>query len=55
MKYERVTTGTFVSRPNRFIAKVEIDGKVETVHVKNTGQCNEILTGGRNPEPAFFG
>jgi len=55
MRYERVTNGTFLSRPNRFIAKVEIDGEVQTVHVKNTGRCKEILTGGRNPEPAFFG
>ena len=37
MKYDRVTTGIFLSRPNRFIAKVEIGGSVETVHVKNTG------------------
>ena len=47
MKYDRITTGTFVSRPNRFIAKVEIGGKVETVHVKNTGTCNRILIQGR--------
>jgi len=46
MKYERVTMGTFISRPNRFIAKVEIDGKTETVHVKNTGRCKEILVPG---------
>lgn len=37
MRYDRVTTGTFVSRPNRFIAEVEVDGRIETVHVKNTG------------------
>lgn len=55
MHYEHTTNRTFIQRPNRFIAKVEIGGSVETVHVKNTGQCNEILTGGRNPEPAFFG
>ena len=42
MKYDRVTTGTFVSRPNRFIAKVDVDGRIETVHVKNTGRCREI-------------
>jgi sugar fermentation stimulation protein A len=46
MIYDRVTSGTFLSRPNRFIAKVEIDGKVETVHVKNTGRCREILVPG---------
>ncbi len=38
MRYERVVTGRFISRPNRFIAKVEVDGKEETVHVKNTGR-----------------
>ncbi len=46
MRYERVVTGRFISRPNRFIAKVEIDGKEETVHVKNTGRCKEILQPG---------
>jgi len=46
MRYNRVITGTFISRPNRFIAKVEINDKVETVHVKNTGRCREILIPG---------
>lgn len=46
MKYENVVKGTFKSRPNRFIAKVEIDGKEETVHVKNTGRCRELLQSG---------
>ena len=46
MKYNSVSTGTFISRPNRFIAKVEIGGKVETVHVKNTGRCRELLIEG---------
>ena len=36
--------GRFLSRPNRFIAKVEIEGQEETVHVKNTGRCRELLT-----------
>lgn len=44
MKYEKVVKGEFLSRPNRFIAKVLIDGKEETVHVKNTGRCRELLT-----------
>lgn len=43
MKYKEVVTGKFVDRPNRFIAHVEIDGKVQTVHVKNTGRCRELL------------
>ena len=46
MRYERVTTGTFISRPNRFIAYVDVDGTVEKCHVKNTGRCKEILVPG---------
>lgn len=46
MKYENIVKGEFVSRPNRFIAKVIIDGKEETVHVKNTGRCRELLKKG---------
>ena len=43
MIYDKVVVGEFVSRPNRFIAQVKIDGKIETVHVKNTGRCKELL------------
>ena len=43
MKYKEVVKGVFKERPNRFIAKVEIDGCEETVHVKNTGRCEELL------------
>ena len=46
MRYEKIITGTFLERPNRFIAYVEIDGKKETVHVKNTGRCKELLLPG---------
>lgn len=46
MRYGRTVRGTFVSRPNRFVAQVEIDGSIETVHVKNTGRCREILVPG---------
>ena len=46
MKYEDITLGTFVDRPNRFVAHVSVDGKVETVHVKNTGRCRELLVPG---------
>ena len=46
MKYERIETGRFLKRPNRFIAYVEILGKRETVHVKNTGRCAELLVPG---------
>ena len=42
MKYGKMVKGIFLSRPNRFIAKIEIDGKEETVHVKNTGRCREL-------------
>ncbi len=46
MKYERIETGKFIERPNRFIAYVEIAGQKETVHVKNTGRCAELLLSG---------
>lgn len=46
MKYKNIVTGKFQSRPNRFIAMVDIDGKVETCHVKNTGRCKELLLPG---------
>lgn len=46
MKYSRVKKGQFIDRPNRFIAKVSIDDVVETVHVKNTGRCKELLVKG---------
>lgn len=43
MKYKNIHKGIFKSRPNRFIANVEIDGKIEVCHVKNTGRCKELL------------
>ena len=43
MKYANIVSGRFIDRPNRFIAHVEIDGVMETVHVKNTGRCMELL------------
>ena len=46
MKYNNIVEGRFIERPNRFIAKVEIDGITETVHVKNTGRCRELLVKG---------
>lgn len=46
MKYEQVQKGIFIERPNRFIAYVEIEGRKETVHVKNTGRCRELLIPG---------
>lgn len=46
MIYDNIVKGKFISRPNRFIANVEIMGKIEVVHVKNTGRCKELLTAG---------
>jgi sugar fermentation stimulation protein A len=46
MKYEAMTKGIFVERPNRFIARVCIDGVEELAHVKNTGRCKELLIPG---------
>ncbi len=46
MKYERIRKAVFLERPNRFIAYGEIDGKKETIHVKNTGRCAELLIPG---------
>lgn len=43
MRYNNIVEGKFLSRPNRFIADVKINGKTETVHVKNTGRCRELL------------
>ncbi len=43
MKYGKIVEGKFIDRPNRFIAHVEIAGKAETVHVKNTGR-RRLLT-----------
>ena len=47
MQYANIRPAVFLSRPNRFIAKVEINGQEETVHVKNTGRCRELLIPGR--------
>lgn len=46
MRYSAVKQGRFLSRPNRFIAHVEMDGKTEICHVKNTGRCRELLIPG---------
>lgn len=46
MKYKRVKAGTFLSRPNRFIAIVEVEGRREIVHVKHTGRCRELFLPG---------
>lgn len=46
MNYQNIKEGKFIDRPNRFIANIEIDGKVEVCHVKNTGRCRELLLPG---------
>ena len=59
MQYQAVVPGRFLSRPNRFVAQVETAEGVQTVHVKNTGRCRELLVPGgsrlsgeeRQPEP----
>lgn len=43
MKYEKIIEAKFLSRPNRFVAMAELDGKEVSVHVKNTGRCRELL------------
>ncbi len=43
MRYNNIVKGRFISRPNRFIANVEINGEIKVCHVKNTGRCKELL------------
>lgn len=46
MTYQDIHAARFLTRPNRFIAQVELEGRVEIVHVKNTGRCKELLVPG---------
>ena len=46
MKYNNIIQAAFVRRINRFVAEVDIDGSIESVHVKNTGRCRELLITG---------
>lgn len=46
MRYSHIVPATFLSRPNRFIAQVELEGEEVAVHVKNTGRCKELLVPG---------
>ena len=46
MEYNNIVPGVFFARPNRFIAHVDIGGKEEICHVKNTGRCRELLVPG---------
>ena len=54
MKYENMVEGKFIARPNRFIAHIEIDGKTEICHVKNTGRCKELLIPGAKVYCQYF-
>ncbi len=46
MKYDKIKKASFISRPNRFVAYVDIDGEETACHVKNTGRCRELLVSG---------
>ncbi len=46
MQYKNITPAVFISRPNRFVAQVLLNGQVIAVHVKNTGRCRELLVPG---------
>jgi len=46
MIYDNITAAEFVDRPNRFVARVNVGGSEENVHVKNTGRCRELLVPG---------
>ncbi|MBR6705887.1 MAG: DNA/RNA nuclease SfsA [Clostridia bacterium] len=46
MRYKNIVRGVFIDRLNRFVARVELNGRTETVHVKNTGRCRELLLPG---------
>lgn len=46
MRYENVRLAEFLSRPNRFVAHIIIDGKEQKAHVPNTGRCRELLLPG---------
>ncbi|MDD4570161.1 MAG: DNA/RNA nuclease SfsA [Tepidanaerobacteraceae bacterium] len=47
MRYKKIHQARFIERPNRFIARVELNGDVQVCHVKNTGRCQELLIPGR--------
>lgn len=55
MRYEHIIPGTFLSRPNRFIAHVDVGGETAVCHVKNTGRCRELLVPGGSVYLQDFG
>jgi len=46
LRYKGIVPGIFIDRPNRFIANIWVNGERESVHVRNTGRCKEILIPG---------
>ena len=46
MRYNNIIRAIFIDRPNRFTAHAEVNGKIETIHVKNTGRCTGVLSPG---------
>ncbi len=46
MRYPNICRAAFLERPNRFVARVLLEGREETCHVKNTGRCRELLLPG---------
>ncbi len=46
MRYSHIVSGIFLDRPNRFVSHIQIDGKTQVCHVKNTGRCQELLIPG---------
>ena len=50
MEYTTIQEARFLTRPNRFVARVALNGAEETVHVKNTGRCRELLAQLGNPD-----
>ena len=48
MKYNKIVKAEFIERPNRFVAKIRLDGEEIYCHVKNTGRCRELLVPGAN-------
>lgn len=55
MTYHNISRAVFLDRPNRFVANIEIDGRVEVCHVKNTGRCRELLLPGAEVFVQFAG
>lgn len=54
MRYSNMVPGKFISRPNRFIAHVDINGQDTVCHVKNTGRCKELLVPGAQVYCQYF-